>query len=124
MRVMPIRYSADVAAAIAFYRVLGLDPGATAASGVWADLPATSGSLALHRAEPPADRGPAGEHGPGWCELALVTDEPLGAVHARLVAAGYAPDAVVDEAFGRSFRVADPDGVVVQVNEHDENLHG
>lgn len=118
MRVMPIRYSADVAAALAFYRALGLDPDGAASAGVWAELPAASGSLALHRAE--AQPGPRGEHGPGWCELAFVTDEPLDAVRGRLVAAGYAPEGIVDEAFGRSFLVADPDGVLVQVNEHDD----
>jgi len=117
VRVMPIRYCADVAAALAFYRVLGVDPDAVARPGVWAELPATSGSLALHRAE--LDAAPSAECGPGWCELAFVCDEPLEDVHSRLAAAGYAPDAIVDEAFGRSLRVLDPDGVRVQVNEHD-----
>jgi hypothetical protein len=29
----------------------------------------------------------------------------------------------VDENFGRSLRVADPDGVLVQINEHDRELY-
>lgn len=113
MRVMPIRYCADVAASLAFYRALGLDPDATAAPGVWAELPAASGELALHAAD-----AASGVGSPGTVELALVADEPLDAVRDRLVAAGFAPEPVQDEPFGRSFGVVDPDGVRVQVNEH------
>ena len=113
MRVMPIRYSADVAAALAFYRALGLDPDGTAAPGVWTELPAASGELALHA----ADAG-SGLGSPGTVELAFVADEPLDAVRDRLVAAGFAPEPIADEPFGRSFGVVDPDGVRVQVNEH------
>jgi hypothetical protein len=50
------------------------------------------------------------------------TTEPLEALAERLRAAGFEPEAIVDENFGRSLRVIDPDGVLVQVNENDREL--
>jgi catechol 2,3-dioxygenase-like lactoylglutathione lyase family enzyme len=113
VRVQPIRYCADVEASTRFYRALGLDVGSATRTGGWVELPAAAGTLALHRAEA----------GAGECELSFEADEPLEAVAARLTAAGYAPGPIVDEAYGRSLRVADPDGVPVQVNEHDRTLY-
>jgi len=112
MRVLPIRYCADVEASTRFYRALGLELGAATRPGSWVELPAAAGILALHK----ADKGSA-------CELAFEADEALEKVAERLRAAGYAPEPIVDESFGRSLRVADPDGVPVQVNEHDRALY-
>ena len=114
MKVMPIRYTADVAASVRFYRALGLDEGDRSRPGEWVELPAAAGMLAVHS----SDHTTAGR-----CELAFEADEPLEGVRERLVAAGFQPDAVVDEAFGHSLRVADPDGVWVQVNAHDRELY-
>jgi len=114
VKLMPIRYCADVAASARFYRALGLDGGPVSRPGGWAELPAATGMLALHR---------AGESDGGACELAFEADEPLEAITDRLRGAGFAPEAIVDEAFGRSVRVPDPDGVWVQVNEHDRELY-
>jgi catechol 2,3-dioxygenase-like lactoylglutathione lyase family enzyme len=112
MRLLPIRYCADVAASTRFYRALGLELGASTRPGGWVELPA-SGYLALHK-EP--------EH-PGACELAFEAEEPLEAVVARLAAAGYPAEPILDESFGRSVRVRDPDGVPVQINENDRSLY-
>jgi catechol 2,3-dioxygenase-like lactoylglutathione lyase family enzyme len=112
MRVLPIRYCADVEASTRFYRALGLDVGSANRTGGWVELPATAGALALHKAP-----------GAGECELAFEADEPLEAVAARLTAAGYGPEPILDEAYGRSLRVTDPDGVPVQVNENDRTLY-
>jgi catechol 2,3-dioxygenase-like lactoylglutathione lyase family enzyme len=114
MKVMPIRYTADVDAAVRFYEALGLSVGSASRSRQWAELPAAAGTLALHLAE----AGEAGE-----CELAFEADEPLEKVVTRLAEAGFAPLGIVDENFGRSFRVRDADGVWVQVNEHDRELY-
>lgn len=114
MRVVPIRYCADMAAATRFYRALGLELGDVTRPGSWVELPAATGMLALHR----ADGAEAGR-----CELAFEADEPLEAVADRLRAAGYAPEPIVDESFGRSLRVLDPDGTWVQVNENDRTLY-
>ena len=113
MRVLPIRYCADVEASIRFYRALGLELGAATRPGSWVELPAAAGILALHRST---------EHA-GDCELAFEADEPLEAVAARLAAAGFPTEPIVDESYGRSLRVRDPDGVYVQVNENDRSLY-
>jgi catechol 2,3-dioxygenase-like lactoylglutathione lyase family enzyme len=113
MRVLPIRYCADVEASTRFYRALGLELGSATRTGGWVELPAAAGALALHRAGADA----------GECELAFEADEPLEAVAARLTAAGYRPEPILDEAYGRSLRVTDPDGVPVQVNENDRTLY-
>ena len=113
MRLLPIRYCADVAASTRFYRALGLELGAATRPGSWVELPAAAGILALHRST---------EHA-GDCELAFEADEPLEAVAARLADAGFAAEPIVDESFGRSFRVRDPDGVYVQVNDNDRALY-
>jgi catechol 2,3-dioxygenase-like lactoylglutathione lyase family enzyme len=113
MRVLPIRYCADVEASIRFYRALGLELGAATRPGSWVELPAAAGILALHKTT---------EHA-GDCELAFEADEPLEAVAARMAAAGFPTEPIVDESYGRSLRVRDPDGVYVQVNENDRALY-
>jgi hypothetical protein len=115
MRVVPIRYSADVGAAVRFYRALGLDVGPMSRPGAWAEMPAASGMLAIHEA--------GGGATVGTCELAFEADEPLETVAERLRAAGFEPDAIVDENFGRSVRVCDPDGIWVQINENERDLY-
>jgi hypothetical protein len=114
MRLVPIRYSSDVEAMTRFYATLGLRTGPVSRPGGWVELPAAGGMLAIHRGDRADD---------GRCELAFETDEPLEDVAARLRAAGYEPGPVIDEGFGRSLRVPDPDGVWVQVNAYDRELY-
>jgi catechol 2,3-dioxygenase-like lactoylglutathione lyase family enzyme len=102
-----------VAESTRFYRALGLDLGASTRPGSWVELPAAAGLLALHKATA----------GAGECELAFEADEPLEAVVSRLAAAGYPAEPILDESFGRSVRVRDPDGAYVQVNENDRSLY-
>jgi len=112
MRVLPIRYSSDVEAMTRFYEALGLRVGSVSRPGGWVELPADGGMLAVHRGDDA-----------GRCELAFETDEPLEDVAARLRAAGYEPGPVIDEGFGRSLRVRDPDGVWVQINTYERELY-
>lgn len=114
MRVMPIRYSADVDAAVRFYRALGLDLGPMSRPGAWVELPASAGMLAIHKIDGDAA---------GTCELAFEADEPLDDVVIRLQRAGFEPEPIVDENYGQSMRVRDPDGVWVQVNTNDRDLY-
>jgi hypothetical protein len=81
VRLLPIRYCADVASSTRFYRALGLDVDAQARPGSWVELPAAAGLLALHQAT----------DGVGDCELAFEADERLQAVVARLDEAGLVP---------------------------------
>jgi catechol 2,3-dioxygenase-like lactoylglutathione lyase family enzyme len=111
MRVMPIRYSSDVEAMTRFYEALGLRVGSVSRPGGWVEMPSDEGMLALHQGDV------------GRCELAFETDELLEDVAERLRAAGYEPGPVIDEGFGRSLRVPDPDGVPVQINAYDRELY-
>lgn len=119
MTPMPIRYVRDMAAARRFYRALGLRLGFASrpprrGPTQWVELCGGEGVLALHQAEP-ADGTPP-------IELAFA-GEPLEAVVERLRAAGFEPaTAIVDESYGRSFTVRDPEGLRIQVNEHDRAL--
>jgi predicted enzyme related to lactoylglutathione lyase len=120
MRPMPIRYVRDMDAAGRFYEALGLTVEFTSRAprtgpAKWVELDGGSGGMALHHADEP----------PPNVELAFEAGEPLEHVVQRLTAAGYQPaTAIVDEAFGRSFTVRDPEGLLIQVNEHDRELHG
>ncbi len=114
MIVQPIRYTADVAALTRFYEVLGLAVGDRTRTGGWQELPGTGGQVAVHLA--------GGGSAPGTCELSFETGEPLDAVRQRLADAGYEVEAVVDESFGYSLGVRDPDGVRVQINASDREL--
>jgi catechol 2,3-dioxygenase-like lactoylglutathione lyase family enzyme len=117
MKVMPIRYVADVAASVRFYVALGLVQGDSSRPGDWTELNGSGGVLGVHAASN------AEQDHPGGVELSFETDEELEVLAERLTAAGFEPEAIVDESFGRSLRVVDPDGVLVQVNEHDRDLY-
>ncbi|MFD4431196.1 VOC family protein [Nocardia sp. NPDC058497] len=111
LTVLPIRYVADVEATRAFYTGLGLTFRPELSVPVWAHLEAGSGALGIHDAAVSKGRPP------GTTELNLVTDEPLEDIAERLTRDGYTPS-LHDEDFGRSLRVTDPDGVVVQIQQH------
>jgi catechol 2,3-dioxygenase-like lactoylglutathione lyase family enzyme len=112
--VTAIRYTRDVAAVVRFYQALGLDLGAASRPGGWVELPAASGMVAVHQAD---------SDNVGQCELAFESDEPLAQVAARLRDAGYEAGPVIDENYGQSLRLRDPDGVWVQINLSDRELY-
>jgi catechol 2,3-dioxygenase-like lactoylglutathione lyase family enzyme len=114
---MPIRFVADMEASARFYTALGLVAGEGSRSGNWAEPGAAGGMLALHTA-----RSSAADP-PGYVELSFEADEPLETIAGRLASAGFEAGAIVDENFGRSLRAADPDGLVIQVNEHDRTIY-
>ena len=105
MILMPIVYVQDMEASIAFYESLGF--ARNSLSEMWSELSAgDSAVLALHKAPPDYV---------GQVELALVSEEPLERV-AEMVTPHRG---IADEAFGRSLVVLDPNGMKIQVNEHD-----
>ncbi|MFI6860053.1 VOC family protein [Streptomyces sp. NPDC050421] len=110
LTVLPIRYVAEVDASRLFYEGLGLVFQPDGSVDVWAQLAAGAGAVGIHDAAVSQGR-PA-----GTTELGLATDEKLEDVAERLARSGYDYD-LVDENFGRSIRVTDPDGVVVQIQE-------
>lgn len=121
MKLMPIRYVRDMDEARRFYEALGLSFAMATRpprNGPvrWMELCAGAGRLALHYAPPDSAQREV--------ELSLTATEPLEQVVARLRASGYEPaTAIVDESFGRSFTVRDPEGVVIQINEPDPQFH-
>jgi catechol 2,3-dioxygenase-like lactoylglutathione lyase family enzyme len=123
MRPLALRYVRDVAAARRFYEALGLEVDFASrptrhGTTTWVEMVGGRGALALHGIGPgddPDDLPPV--------DLAFEAEEPLEQVVARLAAAGFAAGtAIVDESFGRSFCVRDPEGLLVQVNELDREL--
>lgn len=115
MKIAPIRFVKNIEAALHFYSALGLAENAAATSGTWAEMPCSGGLLGLHIAQASSADAAA-------VSLQFAADERLEAVVARLETAGFRPSAIVDETFGRFFTVEDPDGLLVQVNEMDEEL--
>ncbi|UVI36949.1 VOC family protein [Brevibacterium spongiae] len=101
-------------ATVAFYRALGLSPGDSSRPGNWVEMPAEAGMLGIHAA--PAEDA-------GSCEIAFETDESLEDVSARMLSAGFEAGPVVDENYGQSLRLRDPDGVGVQINRYDRELY-
>lgn len=89
--------------------VLGTRPGYR--SDVWTSIGVGDGYLALHRGDGP-DRGNIG--------LSLVATEPLEDLVERLEASGVPLErGIQDETFGRSILLKDPEGRLIQVNEHE-----
>jgi catechol 2,3-dioxygenase-like lactoylglutathione lyase family enzyme len=112
MILMPIVYVSDMERSTGFYASLGFR--IRSRSAMWTELDAGEGAvLALHHAEnlPPSQR----------VELALVAEDSLERFAEQLGHALARPTA--DEAFGRSLILRDPDGLEIQVNEHDRSLY-
>ncbi|WP_328392094.1 VOC family protein [Nocardia sp. NBC_00416] len=112
---LPIRYVADVEESRRFYAGLGLRPGNDTGLSVWTQLDADAGAVGIHDASVSKGRPP------GAVELGFATDEPLETVATRLREAGYTPE-LVEEDFGRSLRLIDPDGVTIQIQELDTEV--
>ena len=111
MKLQPIVYVTDMERSTAWYaRLLGGEP--DLAGGHWTTFPVEGGHLALHLTSDALDVGSV--------ELSLVVDEALEEVAARLPP----HRGIADEAFGRSLVLRDPDGTLIQVNEHDAGLPG
>jgi catechol 2,3-dioxygenase-like lactoylglutathione lyase family enzyme len=113
MILMPIVFVTDMERSIAFYESLGFAP--QSRSPMWTELTAGERAiLALHHAEAPPEPSER-------VQLGLVSEEPLEHVEERFGNALARP--IADEAFGRSLILRDPDGLEIQVNEHDPSLY-
>jgi catechol 2,3-dioxygenase-like lactoylglutathione lyase family enzyme len=118
MKLMPIVYVSDMGRAVDFYTALGLRGENIDRAGMWTELALGNAILALHYAQP------LPKTANGRVELAMVSEEPLETFVAHLEASHVALErGITDEAFGRSIQVRDPDGLLIQINEHDTSLY-
>ncbi len=119
MLVMPVVYVRDVERARQFYEALGFEFVRKQRNGRWAELRLGDAKLALHYIEELPE-----ERGEKRVDLALESQEALDVLQERLIEAGVPLERVVtDEAFGYSLVVRDPDGLHIQINQHDPELY-
>ena len=115
---MPVVFVSDMDASVAFYEKLGFLVKVQSRTGDWTELAAGDAILALHR----EDRVPQSSE--MRVEISLVADEPLRSLADRLEEAGVeAVQPVLDESFGYSMVIRDPDGLPIQINQHDTDLY-
>lgn len=116
MRPMPIVYVTNMDASLAWYRraVPGADVVST--SPYWSELRSDGASFALHITDGVTPGTQLG--------LAFTATRPLETVVADWKAGGIVPSrGIADEAFGRSVVITDPDGLSIQINEHEAELY-
>ena len=110
MKILAINYTKNVEASVRFYQALGLDI-TQKIDPVWTEMHATGGILALH-SHNSANNPISG------LEVCMVADKPLEDIQKDLAVAGFDIGSIIDEDFGRSLRVVDPDGNELQINDH------
>ncbi|MGH8917140.1 MAG: VOC family protein [Actinomycetes bacterium] len=114
LRPMPILFVRNIRTSLAFWRAFGLRLTARSRNGRWAELDGVHGGLGLHLAEDGAEQHVA---------LMFESAGPLEPLAQRLRATGFTVEDIIDEGFGRSMQVHEPNGLVVQVNELDQELY-
>jgi catechol 2,3-dioxygenase-like lactoylglutathione lyase family enzyme len=112
---LPIVYVKDMAQSLAFYQALGAT--VKHQGSMWSELRFGEVALALHLANSVNDDGQQ-------MALAMVAQRPLADIMTVLQNPGVTlTNEIVDEAFGRSLTIHDPDGLPIQINEHDPELY-
>ena len=116
VRPLPIVYVTEMARSLAFYQALGA--AVKHQGSMWSELRFGDTALALHLVDSVSHEGLS-------VALAMVAGRPLEAIIIALQKARIPlTQEIVDEAFGRSLTVHDPDGLPIQINEHDPALYG
>lgn len=113
LHVLALWMTPDVPGAAATLRNIGARPDIASDSGGWAQFRAKNGGLvAAHAGSAPA------------AELGFEYDGDVGLMLERLLAAGLAAQ-LIDESYGRTVRVPDPDGgAELWINERQRDLYG
>jgi len=112
MRPVPIIYVTDMDQSLAWYRAVLAGADVVSTSPWWSELSIEGAALALHSAETVSSGGRVG--------LAFEADGTLEHLIERLAALGIETEGgVTAQPFGRSLMLVDPDGLHIQVNEHD-----
>lgn len=116
---MTIVWVSEVETSVAFYEALGFRVQARSRSGNFVELESGDAIVAIHRAE----RVPAAD-AMMRVSLAMVATEPLEEVVAGLRQSGvHDIEPILDQSFGRSVVVYDPDGLLIRIHEHDTRLY-
>lgn len=113
-----LRFTNEVQAMRAFLETLGLRSRIESESGIWIDMVAGRGMIALHDA---ARSDTGGE--PGQTRLTFEADD-IDELLDRLVAAGFEDASIFDEAFGRVLTANGPDGTRLWIDERPKDLYG
>lgn len=112
---LPIVYVSDMTRSLQFYQGLGFT--VHNEGQVWSELRLGEHRLALHTTHPLPT-------GALRIELAFASHMRLEELITQLEEAGIAiENEIADEAFGRSLLLRDPDGLPLQINEHDPDLY-
>lgn len=116
MKLVPIVYVTDMKVSIGFYQALGGQ--LKSESPAWTELNFKNSTLALHISNELPENRFAG------IGISFASEHKLEVLVKQLEQAGISlHQNISDEAFGRSLLVKDPDGLVIQINEHDPELH-
>ena len=114
MKLTPLIYVTDMDRGIAFYTKLLPAAKVVTSSPYWTEFLVGEATLALHIAD-------SVDHNGDGMGLGLDAATPLEDVLEQLGAAGLEPSGeICAQPFGRSVTVTDPDGLVIQINEHSQ----
>ncbi|MCP4303913.1 MAG: VOC family protein [bacterium] len=112
MKLLPLVYVTDMDRSVDFYSKLLPASSIVTSSPYWTELQVGGASLALHISE-------TVDHDADGMGLGLDAATSLEDVVAQLGEAGIKPSGeICAQPFGRSISVQDPDGLVIQINEH------
>jgi catechol 2,3-dioxygenase-like lactoylglutathione lyase family enzyme len=104
----------SVERAAEFYQALGFELGARGVSPYWAEMTVGNSFIGLHRDDNLKTRDS------GRVFVMLDAQMPLELMVDQLQRNEIALEReIADETFGRSIQVRDPDGMLIQINEHD-----
>ena len=119
LSLMSVVFVQNVDRSVQFFEILGLQMSLRSRSQGWAEFDVGGAILALHEADLDTFTNEA------RIELCFVSEEPLYELEEHCRANNIAIErSVTDESFGRSMVVRDPDGFLIQINEHDTELYG
>jgi len=113
VKLQTIVCTTDMESAVGWYSAV-LGSGPVYRSDVWTSFAAGDAYFALHRVEALPEESRV--------ELSLVAGERLEKIIDRLGAVNLPVErGIQEETFGRSFLLRDPEGLVIQVNEHEHD---
>ncbi len=114
MKLTPLVYVTDMGKSVDFYTRLLPAARVVSSSPYWTELQVGDATLALHHAE-------TVDHDQDGMGLGIEAATSLEDLVAALEAAGItSAGEICSQPFGRSVTVEDPDGLVIQINEHTE----